>query len=432
MPTLNTSQEVIFNDFIAGNSIFITGPAGCGKSFLIDHIKTHCAAANINIGVTALTGAAACVINGQTLHGWSGIGLAQYPAAKLAANIFTKPPMYRRWRDTNVLIIDEISMMNGELFIKLDKVAQIVRGNNRFFGGLQIILSGDFAQLEPIEHNEVLIFETTLWQENISQHTHYMSEVMRQDDPIFKNLLCEIRLGIVTPECKTILKNRIITTENEANIAIDGSDQKIRATILYPHKKDVDRINLTELQCLVDAGNEHHEYVAVDLDNHGNSISDSDKTMLNKTCAAIEKLELAIGAQVMLTKNLDFDKGLVNGSRGVVVEFVNGRPVVVFDCGEKCEISQAIFEREKGKSVIKRQQYPLILAWAITIHKCQGATLTNVITDLSKVFCNAQSYVTLSRVKTLEGLFLLGINFGGIKCNPKVKKYYNELASRSK
>jgi len=119
----------------------------------------------------------------------------------------------------------------------------------------------------------------------------------------------------------------------------------------------------------------------------------------------------------MLVVNTDFEKGLVNGSRGVVMDFHGGLPLVVFDNGEEMVVGRHRFETESGNKMYTRLQIPLILAWALTIHKCQGATLTNVIADLSRVFCNAQSYVTLSRVKSLEGLYLTGIRFNGIKCH---------------
>ena len=436
--TLNAQQVAVFNDFVAGNSIFITGPAGCGKSYLIEHIKNYCNETGITVGVTALTGAAACIIGGQTIHSWGGLGLAQYPVDKLVSNICSKPPFFQRWRKTSVLIIDEISMMSGELFNKINLVAQQVRARKGvFFGGIQVVFSGDFAQLEPIGTDLKLVFETTIWNESIAPHTHYLSVILRQTDPVFQQLLCEVRLGIVTDECKKRLTERIITDDSEADIEIEGTGQKIRATILYPHKADVEMINLTELDKLKSSGAETREYIATDSlyargSKVSNGVSEADRVVLDKACPAPRKLELPIGAQVMLTKNLDFERKLVNGSRGVVIEYSNNHPVVVFDCGVKTTITQATFEREKGKNTLSRQQYPLILAWAITIHKCQGATITNVITDLSKVFCNAQTYVTLSRVNSLEGLFLIGINFKGIKCNPKVRKYYLDLSQRGR
>jgi ATP-dependent DNA helicase PIF1 len=152
---------------------------------------------------------------------------------------------------------------------------------------------------------------------------------------------------------------------------------------------------------------------------------------LNKCTNAPETLVLAIGAQVMLTKNKSLDEGLVNGSRGVVIDINEvGSPIVMFDNGQQVTITPEVFVIESGESVISRRQIPLILAWALTIHKCQGATLTSVITDLSEVFGNAQAYVTLSRVRSLEGLFIVSINYSKIRCNPKVKKYYKDLENQ--
>lgn len=428
---LTKEQEDAFQKFRERKSMCLTGPAGCGKSFLISYIRKYCNEHKIEIAVTALTGAAACLISGQTLHRWAGIGLAKADAVTLSNYIIRKNSEARnRWRSVSVLIIDEVSMMSAELFNKLNIIAQKVRNTNLFFGGIKVIFAGDFAQLEPIGADK-FCFEASEWQRHVQPNTVYIDKVIRQSEPEFLKVLQEIRLGRVTLETKKILDARIISNESEADVEILGVKQRVKATLLYPHKKDVENVNTTELNKLITAGYEANKYhasntVLVKKTSTIRDITSSEIEQLNKVVTVADQLNLTVGAQVMLVINLDFDKGLVNGSRGVVTK-VGPEPTVIFDNGCEEVIERCYFESDTGNTILRRLQFPLILAWALTIHKCQGATLTNVITDLRKVFCNGQSYVTLSRVKSLEGLFLLGINYQAIKCNPKVKRYYQEL-----
>ena len=434
---LTECQATCFDAFKNGRSLFMTGPAGCGKSFLVKKINQYCSLKNISIGITALTGAAAALINGTTLHSWAGIGLALAQAPELHKKM--NKAAILRWRETSVLIIDEISMMSSDLFNKLNDLAKLIMNNARFFGGIQVILCGDFAQLKPISNdsNAEFCFQSQVWKEFLTQETYYLNKVMRQRDPVFQNILANARLGKITEHDKTVLDSRLISDLSEADLFVemaDGTRQLIKGTLLYPKKKDVSITNNTELAKLIRSGAENKTYLAVDtiVDKKSKVLQDLSEAhidILNKCCQACDNLVLAIGAQVMLIKNLDTENGLVNGSRGVIVEFhaVSTYPVVMFDNGIQQTIAIEPFETESGKVVLIRKQIPLILAWALTIHKCQGATISNVITDLRDVFEEAQVYVTLSRACTLEGLFILGINYSKVKCNQRVKKYYEEL-----
>jgi|LakMenE01Jun11ns_1017448.scaffolds.fasta_scaffold9957213_10 ATP-dependent DNA helicase PIF1 len=428
---LTVKQEHAFELFKKGESMCITGPAGTGKSYLISNIREYCIKFNKIFEITALTGVAATLINGRTLHAWSGLGLIQKTAHVSAAIINSKPQLKRSWQTIQVLIIDEVSMMDIELFEKLNKIAKLVRENNAFFGGIQLILCGDFAQLGPIKSPD-FIFQSKLWNKHIQKNVVYLDEIMRQDDPVFIKLLGEIRLGIITDETKEILNSRLISN-NVESLNIDSDDINIiKPTKLYPHKVQVEDINLKNLKKLIDSNNEYNVYKSNDTTFERKSkllrqSTEAEVQYINDRCPKI--ITLAVGAQVMLTYNMSFGSGLINGSRGVITHFKETMPYVLFDNGLSVRISPHAFKSETSTHIITRTQIPLILAWAITIHKCQGSTISCVITDLQDIFCDAQGYVTLSRVKSLEGLHLMNINYKKITCSPIVKKFYDCLAN---
>ena len=416
----------------------MTGPAGCGKSFLVRQMNKYAMENNKNIAVTALTGAAAALISGLTLHGWAGIGLANGSSEEIHQSMRKyRKTHVQRWIDLDILIIDEISMMGADLFNKLNSLAQIIRRNGLFFGGIQVILCGDFCQLKPVSEgsSSKFCFESAVWQKHLSMETYYLEKVMRQNDPIFQELLSSLRVGLLTKEHMKILDNRIISDDREADLYVDmpdGTRQTIVATTLYPRKKDVHQTNQYELDRLITSGCRTEIYKCIDeVTDQRTKVTmpatPSQIEVLDKCCYAPANITLAVGAQVMLIKNLDVERGLVNGSRGVITDFTEGYPFIMFDNGESQQMVREVFSTESGKVTLIRKQIPLILAWALTIHKCQGATITNVITDLTGVFEEAQVYVTLSRACSLEGLFIRGINYSKIKCNPKVKSYYEGL-----
>jgi ATP-dependent DNA helicase PIF1 len=425
----NTDQATAFKMFLTGQSFFLTGAAGCGKSFLIEQIKQHCIRANKNCAVTALTGAAASLIGGSTLHSWAGVGLGTGTVDELVKSIEQFRKYRQNWIYTDILIIDEISMLSSELLTKLETIGRRVRKNEKFFGGMQVVFSGDFAQLEPIGQTTELLFENKLWKRHIEDKGHVivLRKVVRQNDPTFQKILNDIRLGIVDEDTKRTLNSRIIKEplENYA-IFIEGYAETIKPTILFPLKKDVEKINQLELAKLKKGGAESLCYKGSDsvFLREAKISRKPEKTDIEKLDKLVSAdLDLAVGSQVMLIKNMP-DLELVNGSRGVVVKVEADGPTVVFDDGAETKLSKHSFDIADKTQTISRTQFPLILAWALTIHKCQGATLTHVATDLRDAFCNAQVYVTLSRVKTLEGLYLFGINYSKITLNPKVKDYY--------
>jgi ATP-dependent DNA helicase PIF1 len=417
-PLIGKQQEA-FDTFLSGSSFCLTGPGGTGKSYIIKHIQEHCKTNNIPCAITALTGVAASLIGGQTLHKWSGLGLMDKRIHTMVAIIKNTPATLARWESIKVLVIDEVSMMNQDMFELLNVVACRIRNNKSFYGGIQMIFCCDFAQLAPINGNYA--FESPLWQKELANHTIYLNHILRQDCPEFVKMLGEIRLGIVSDDSKRALNSRL----NKK------SDGPITPTMLYPHRRTVEDTNvkkLDELKSLKklftskDSKYEFSSKLTV------NAIAKDTET-LEERCP--KKITLCEGAQVMLTVNMDTERGLVNGSRGVIVGFTGSNPDVLFDNGHRLTISPTTFECQTQSSIVRRVQIPLVLAWATTIHKCQGSTLTHAITDLRDIFCSAQGYVTLSRLKSLDGLYLTGIDYSKIKCDPRVKLYYECLSNKT-
>lgn len=427
-----------------GKSVFITGSAGTGKSYILgfivrflkDHWGSEC------VYVTASTGLAACAVGGTTLHSFAGIGLGTDDAETLAAKACGKEECRDRWRRAKVLVIDEISMIDGELFDKLDYVAREVRrrGDNdnhmQCFGGLQLIVTGDFFQLPPVKPanpRKYFAFEADCWDKCFDLQIE-LKHAFRQSDETLIGLLNEIRRGRQSPQTLQLLNSCFRVLEE------DGSG--ISPTRLYPLKVDVREENIQELRAL---GNPVLKFAAQDrVSNHLYRLT-LDSMRLEK------ELELCVGSQVMLVKNYDTEVGLVNGARGVVVgfkplPFKEGDlkeefarlispsmkwPVVRFACSRVERVMGP--ERQTvecgGIEVARRIQVPLILAWALSVHKCQGMTLDKVETDLSKAFDYGMVYVALSRVKNLEGLQLLGFDPSRIRVHQSVVSFYDRLTS---
>ena len=437
LPPLTGEQQAAFDLFCTGQSMCLTGPAGTGKSHILKHIREYCQREGRKFAITAMTGVAACIVGGGTVHRWTGLGLIDGSVAESVAIINRNSACLERWKNVDVLVIDEISMMCVEIFEKLESIARGVRDNNTFFGGIQVLFCGDFAQLGPIKAKG-FVFESNLWRDHLSERTVYLQQVVRQDDPELIQLLSEVRLGVVTPKTKRILNGRTVRTENEATVTVETDDGQItiEPTRLYPHRKTADKVNSDRLTALKSAGNASRIYTATDskcVHRGGGSNGGAKVPVLPGDTKAIEDrcpkiIELAVGALVMLTVNIDVEAGLVNGSRGTIMEFTaNGWPRVQFSNGAYEEVAPFVFESVLENGVVRRNQVPLMLAWAITIHKCQGSTLDGVLADLRMAFCESQVYVTLSRIRALDSLFLLGIDYSKIYCHPKVKEYYQCL-----
>lgn len=414
---LKPKQEEAYSYLVRGESIFLTGSAGTGKTSVIK-MFTKAYEHSRQIAVTSTTGTSALLLNGTTVHSYLGIGFGSGSVEALVDKICTWGWLRKRWLLLECLFIDEISMLDPDLFDKLEEIARMVRNDNRPFGGIQIVLSGDFMQL-PCVGTDRFCFEAKSWNKCIS-HTVYLNEIIRQMDTTFQEVLNAVRVGNITDQVRKVLDSRIgVTLHN---------DYGIKPTKLYSMNRDVDRVNDKELDKLAKDGRQFNEYIMETVVYSGVSNKSAAVEKFKKFCTAPEVLQLCIGAQVMLLKNLDMQNGLANGSRGVVSSFVGDMPVVRFLNGEERVIDYNVWEvEENDKKILRAQQIPLKVAYAISIHKSQGCSLDYAAIDLSGVFEYGQAYVALSRVKSLSGLSIIGINYDYIQAHPRAVEYYEKL-----
>lgn len=408
---LNNEQNYAYNLILEGKNIFITGGGGVGKTALLNYyISKH---RKKNLGVTSTTGTSAILINGNTIHSYLGLGTGKKSVELLLSNIESNYFLKKRWKTLKTLIIDEISMLSADFFDKLELLARLIRKIDKPFGGIQLILSGDFCQLSPIDSKN-FCFESLSWN-NVIDNVVYLTKIIRQENKEFQNCLSNIRLGKIDETTKNIINNRI-------NAKLEN-DFGIIPTKLFSKNINVDFTNNSELEKL---SKKNKRYIYPMNCNFFNpKIIDKYK----KSISAVENLELCIGCQVMLIFNMDIKNQLINGSRGVVTDFVfrNGYyiPIVRFLNGIEMEIDFNEWKIEEEEKVIGTiKQIPLKLAYAFSIHKSQGSSLDYAIIDLLELFDFGMAYVALSRVRNLEGLSIISINWNKVKANPKAISFY--------
>lgn len=414
---LTSTQKIAYDYMVKGQSIFLTGPAGTGKSELLRLYKKSISPKKV-IAITSTTGISAILLGGTTLHSYLGIGLGTASTDSLYGKINRTPYLRSRWNLLHTLVIDEVSMLDPALFDKLELLARLVRRSESPFGGIQLILSGDFCQL-PVVGKEEFCFESKSWDKCIDK-TVYLTEIIRQTDTQFQKCLNEIRIGQLSPSSLDLLKTCV-----KRDLS---NDLGIKPTKIYPTNAQVDRMNLEELDKLNQDDRQFYNYeIEVLVKKKVKSMTKAiDK--YRKGCLAMDELELCKDAQVMLLHNLDLDKNLANGSRGIVVDFIEGLPMVKFMNGETRLIDFHTWEYEENDEVVAQIiQIPLKLAWSVTVHKSQGATLDLAIIDMKNIFEYGQAYTALSRVKESSGLCIRNLDVNKIKTHPKVVKYYREL-----
>lgn len=403
----------------AGANVFLTGAPGAGKTYVLNAFIAQARKSGASVAVTASTGIAATHINGQTIHSWSGVGVATALNDALLKRIKTRRK--RRIQAVDILVIDEVSMMHAWLFDMVDRVCREVRRDPRPFGGLQVVLSGDLFQLPPVsvsgrDHDliapspeflasrerylragknpEGFVTESLVWDE-LAPTVCYLSEQHRQDDGQLLTVLTDIREGAVSQEDHDVLLTRLGRMPAPDQVAVH----------LFPVNRQADGLNDLRLAQIADEAHDFHAEQA----GPAHLVDRLKRNML-----APEHLTLKTGAAVMALRN-DPDRQFVNGSigtvRGFAPESKGGWPIVEFENGSIVTMKQASWDMMDGEEVLASvRQVPLRCAWAITIHKSQGMTLERAVMDLKRTFAPGMGYVALSRVESLEGLYLAGVN----------------------
>ncbi len=385
-----------------------------------------------HLGVTAMTGSAAVLIGGTTLHSYLGIGLGKDSEDDLVKKIKDREKLERKWCDTNILVVDEVSMLPADLFDKLNGVAKRVRKRSEPFGGMQLVFGGDFLQLPCVKGD--FCFESKAWRECGFEIFH-LTKIMRQSNKQFQACLNRARFGEMTDEDFEYITQSVPTKEKIASM-------EIKPTRILCENVDVNEINQTKLEQLpVEEIYKYKYKIEYNLDNYEPRVHQFMFKDVTKLCNAQPKLSLSVGAQVMLLVNLDVKGGLVNGSRGVVTRFIECKifnnkgeekiqykPMVRFNNGHEIAMNRHGYEVKDGKYLIATVfQIPLKLAYAITVHKSQGMTLDSAIINLKGVFEYGQAYVALSRVKDINNLFLKNVTKSTFKAHPKALEFYRQL-----
>ena len=470
---LSTEQRHILDLIVdQKKSVFFTGSAGTGKSVLLREIisvlRKRNAKQQDRVAITASTGLAACNIGGVTLHSFAGIGLGKEDVPELVKRVKRNQKAKHRWLRTSVLIVDEISMVDAELFDKLEAIARAIRNTPRPFGGIQVVITGDFFQLPPVPENGKMArfcFDAGAWATAID-HTIGLHHVFRQKDSTFADMLNEMREGK--------LKDSSVQTFHSLSRPLDEDSiyPSFAATELFSTRAEVDAANGSRMHQLQGTP------IVFEARDGGTIVDKTQRDRLLANCMAPEVLELKKGAQVMLIKNID--EMLVNGSLGRIRGFMNEAqfdsynadpdefemlqmaeddaglskeqmkkrrlmhinagsssqawPLVRFTLSDGntrdllCNRETWKIELPNGEVQASRAQVPLILAWALSIHKAQGQTLEKVKVDLGKVFEKGQAYVALSRATTMKGLQVLRFNREKVQAHPRVRDFYAELS----
>jgi len=441
-PTPDTPQEdpctpeqrEAINAVHSGQTIFLTGPGGTGKSFLLKVLYDEFVKSGKKMAVTAMTGCAALLLgpHAKTLHSWAGIGLGRDSAETIIQAISRNGKKKKNWK-VDCLVIDEVSMMTPEILELLDKVGRSVRKNRLVpMGGLQIVFVGDFYQLPPVADKPRFAFQCNLWKDIVKKIV-YLKTIHRQRDPAFQKILLEAREGELSDESYETLMTR-------KGLRLKGL--QIRPTLLFTRNADVNTINAKELGKLEGDAVTYKVSTACERDYEleaGKKDADKSSTekpepsdyriqKLDKDASYVADLPLKIGAQVMLITNLDQEAGLVNGSRGVVLGFGPSGPSVKFLSLSYPYTVKLHTWKSSDDEPVYRQQIPLRLAYALTIHKAQGASLDSAMVDIGPAtFEYGQAYVALSRVRSLEALYVYALDKAAFKVHPAVKEFYDAL-----
>ena len=403
-----------------GENVFLTGFAGTGKSYILNKLKEHF---KKKLTITSTTGIAAVNVKGQTLHSWAGVGLCRNTVFNTVEKIKKRPTQYRQIMNCKILAVDEISMLNIEAFEYINEVLRAVRECNDPFGGIQVIFIGDFFQLPPVEKEGEIrcyCFDSPVWK-NLGLKNVVLKKNYRQNEESFITALAHMRENCLEVEDVELLKTRCVEDEDSDILHIFSTNE------------EANRYNLAKFNMIEEPAK---IFYAEDGVYRGNRLvtdgfTESESYILeifSKNCRAEKEIALKLGARVMLLVNMDFNKGLINGACGMIEGFGEDAISIKFDNGVVASIPKNKFEYFYNDRVVaERMQFPLKLAYGITIHKSQGMTLDRLVVDCSRIFERGQSYVAMSRVKALEGLYLKNFEPEKVLVDNRVAEFYENL-----
>jgi len=448
---LSLEQQIAFDKFVKGENIFVTGPGGTGKTKLVKNLVEYANSIEKPGQVCAMTGCAAVLIGckARTIHSWSGIKLAKGPKDKIIASVLKSRNAVKEWKFAKYLILDEVSMLSQKIFEILEELSRKARKNSAVFGGLQVVFLGDFFQLPPIETendpgSEKFCFESPIWHRVFPTENHIeLTKIFRQNDPIYIDILMQIRKGYLE-------KDKVELLETYVNREYDPEKHNgCVPTKLFAIRSKVDLINKQMFSKI-----DEKEYVSeviiktdctTNLDS-GKALSpellqkcnmmsveqkdyEVENLLNNSTCSKLFRFKK--GSSVMCTVNLDMDNQICNGAQGIIIDILEDGlfPIIVvkFSNGIVKRIIHHFWQSEEYPTIAVGQ-YPLILAWALTIHKIQGATMKLAEIDIgTSIFEYGQTYVALSRIQSLDGLYLSAFQPQKIRANPTVVEFYNRI-----
>lgn len=402
------TQKQALETMLLGHNIFLTGPPGSGKTYLLKEFLKLAQQKQLKVAVTATTGIAATHLDGVTIHSWAGLGLADRLNDKSKIKLLKNFNLVERYNSTDILVIDEISMLDAKRLDILNELAKSFRASSKVMGGLQTILVGDLFQLPPVGKVEKsYVFQSNTWEE-LKLCICYLTEQHRQQPgDELNSILSAIRHNRLGEVEMSILKSKLLV------------NQPIKSNILrlYSHNIDVDKLNNQRLKLI-----NHREHIFKMSIKGDRSMA----TNLKKTILSPPTLKLKKGCEVIFTAN-DYRLGYVNGDRGRVVGFKSGYPIIRMYRGAYTLVNQHTWRSLVNGQSAEVYQLPLKLAWAMTIHKSQGMSLDEAVIDLSRAFSAGMGYVALSRLRNIDGLYLLGLNKMSLYVDNKVLKFDKTL-----
>lgn len=452
---LSQEQQTAFHDFKRGDNLFISGSGGTGKSELIRYFVQYMNEKKRKFQVTSTTGCSCVslkdIINKhvtniesrtivKTIHSWSGIYSTTGDNATIINNIITRKYIISAWKRVKVLIIDEISMLSSKLFTILEELARIAKQTNTVFGGIQLICVGDFFQLPPVK-DPLFAFQSSKWLVTIPLYNHIeLKTIFRQKDPVFRTMLNEIRLGHISEEHSRILQKRVGVQPTSSIIPIQIVATK--KEVIDINQQEYNKIEEDEysfkaqfkIKCKRYADNNKEFSYNIDkirCDNLTDQRIQEEKMNFLHSLVVEETISLKIGVPVMILVNININQSICNGTTGIVIDFCDNLPIVQFVDGTSTIIKPHVWQHAHFPSICL-SQLPLVLAYASSIHKQQGASLPFARMNLGKnIFEDSQIYVALSRLTSLDGLYLDAFDPTKITANQIVKDFYSTFLNQS-